>query len=56
MLQFFKIRLRSTIPQGRLEGFMQVMGNYDIEIEIENEKNIDGLTNHCSAYADIVRC
>ena len=46
MLQFLKTRLRSTMAQERLEGFMLIMGNYDIEIEIDNEKTIDGLASH----------
>ena len=35
---------------------MQVMENYDIVMEIDNEKNIDGLANPSSAYADLIRC
>ena len=55
-LQFLKTRLRSTMAQKRFEGFMLIMGNYDIEIGIDNEKAIDGFANHSSAYADILRC
>ena len=56
LLQFLKTRLKSKMAQKRLEGFMLIMGNYDIEIEIDNEKIIDGLANHSSGYADILRC
>ena len=44
------------MAQEILEGFMLIMGNYDIEIEIYNEKTIDDLENHSSTYADILRC
>ena len=37
------------MAQEILEGFMLIMGNYDIEIEIDNEKNIDRLANHSRA-------
>ena len=54
-LQFLKTRWRSTMAEERLYEFILIMGNYDIEIEIDNEKNINGSANHSSAYADILR-
>ena len=53
LLKFLKTRLSSTMAQEILEGFMLIMGNYDIVIENDNEKK-DGSANHFSVYADIV--